>query len=332
MKKIFITDYFKKGNLEQKIFKNIAKVICLNKKDENSFPKEIEEADGLLVWHTKISEKTIKKIKKCKAIVRYGVGCDNIDLFSAQKYNIPCANTPDYGVDEVADTAAAMILSFTRKILQYNNNSKNYKVKWQENVLFENIKEPIKRSEDYFIGIIGAGRIGSTLALRMKSFGFKIGFYDPNSVSGYEKVFGIKKFNSLNELLKNCNIISINAALNEETCGIINKKFIKQLKMGSILVNTARGTIVNKLDDIYYGLKSGKLAGVGLDVLPEEPPSKNEKLVKAWKNSEDPLNNKIIINPHAGYYSTKSVIEMRVKAAENLKNIIQGKKLKNIVN
>ena len=180
------------------------------------------------------------------------------------------------------------------------------------------------------LGIIGMGRIGSAIASRMKSFNVKIGFYDPHINSN--KLSGIKKFKSLKQLTKNCDIISINSTLNKKTLGMINKKFVNSLKKKTILVNTARGAIVRKLDDLYDGLKSGKLGGIGLDVLPDEPPLKNEKLIKSWKNLKDPLSKKIIINPHAGYYSSTSVIEMRVKAAKNLKRAMQGLKLKNIVN
>ncbi len=332
MKKIFITDYFLEAKIEKKIFGKSVKVICLNKKNENNFPHAIKEADGLLVWHTNITQQTIKNLKKCKGIVRYGVGCDNIDLSSARNFKIDCANTPDYGIGEVADTASAMILSLSRKIMKYNESCKYYKKGWQENVLNENLSSPIKRTNEHFLGIIGAGRIGSALALRMKPFGIKMGFYDPYVSSGHEKVLGIKRFKSLKELSSNCTIISINSVLTKETSGMINKKFINSLKKGTILINTARGEIINKLDDLYSGLKTGKLGGIGLDVLPDEPPIKNEKLIKFWKNSKHPLSKKIIINPHAAYYSSRSIIEMRVKAAENLNRVFKGLKLRNIVN
>jgi len=332
MKKIFITDYFNESKIEKNIFGKSFQIICLNSKNENDFPNIISDADGLLVWHSNISEKTLIKLKHCKAIVRYGVGYDNIDIKCAKKHNIICMNTPDYGTDEVADTAAAMILSLTRKIQFYNNTSKNYKKGWQENVLKDNIDDPIRRTDNYTLGILGLGRIGSALALRLKNFGFNIGYFDPYLPLGYEKVIGIKKFKSLNELVKKSDIISINSLLTPETESLVNKKFISKMRNRSFLVNTARGAIINKLDDIYYGLKSGKLSGVGLDVLPEEPPRKNEKLIKSWLNKNDSINKKIIINPHAGYYSSKSVIEMRVKASENLKAVILHNKIVNKIN
>ncbi len=322
MKNIYITDYFTDTKIEKKIFGNSARVICLSKENRSKFSEKISKADGLLVWHAKIDQKLIKLMKNCKVIVRYGVGYDNIDINEAKKNNIICLNTPDYGIDEVADTAVSMILSFTRKTNYYNESCKNYKNIWQENVLKENLVNPIKRSDDIVIGIIGFGRIGSSIAKRLKPFGFKIGFFDPYLPSGYEKVHDVIKFNTLNELLKNSNIISINSHLNKKTNSLINRKFIMKMKKNSVLINTARGKIVNKLDDLYFGLKSGILSGVGLDVLPEEPPNIKEKLIKSWKNKKDPISNKIIINPHAGYFSTKSVIEMREKASLNLKNAL----------
>ncbi len=332
MKKVVITDYFKNSKIEKNILGKNVKIVRLDPKNKNKFIKGITDADALLVWHAKINKDVIKKLKKCKAIVRYGVGIDTIDINYAKKKNIVCANTPDYGVNEVADTAGGFIISLARKLLIYNLNSKNYKKGWQENVLNENKKNPVKRGNQHNLGIIGFGRIGSAVALRMKSFGMKIGFYDPYVEVKVARRLGIKKFNKMSELLKFASIISINCTLNRDTKGIVNKRFINKLNKNTILVNTARGTIVDKLDSLFKGLKSGKIGGVGLDVLPEEPPKKQEKLIKAWKDINHSLNSKIIINPHAGYYSSTSVIEMRVKAAENVKRSLKGLKLKNIVN
>ena len=276
MKHVFITDYFKNSDVEKKIFKNFAKVHVLNCSNEANLPKTINNADGLLVWHTKISSLTIKKLKNCKAIVRYGVGYDNIDIKVARDRGIDCANTPDYGTDEVAETSSAMILSLVRKINHFNESCKNYKKGWQSNVLGENNEFPIKRLNQNKLGIIGLGRIGSLLALRMKVFNMKVGFYDPYVKTGEEKVLGISKFNSIKELISQSDIISINCTLTNETNSLVDRNFIKSLKKGSILINTARGKIIRKLDDLYFGIKNKILAGVGLDVLPDEPPKKSE--------------------------------------------------------
>ena len=133
MKKIFITDYIKNPDIEKRFLRT--KCHTLNERDEKKFPEEISQADGLLVWHTKISEITFKKLKKHTAVVRYGVGYENIDLKAAEKYGVIFANTPDYGVDEVADTTCAMILNFVRKISLYNDKTKKYFGNWQAEVI-----------------------------------------------------------------------------------------------------------------------------------------------------------------------------------------------------
>ena len=331
MKKIFITDYIQTPDLEKKIFQNEAEIICLNEADENKFPKEITQADGLLVWHAKISDITLKKLKKNSAIIRYGVGIDNIDLKSVKKYGITFANTPDYGVSEVADTSCALILNLIRKIHLYNNRTKLYFGNWQEEVISLNKDLPIIRTSEHKLGIIGLGRIGSLLALRMKHFDMQVGFYDPYVCSGYEKVLGIRRYESLDELKSNSSIISINATLTNETKKMINKEFINSLNNNTILINTARGAIVENLDIILDGLKTNKLAAVGLDVLPEEPPKESDDLIKIWKNVQDKLSERIIINPHAGYYSSTSIKEMRTKASKNMLSFLKGKKVKNII-
>ena len=332
MKKVFITDYIKDPEIEQNVIGNEAKVICLNNKEEKNFPKEIEDADGLLVWHTKISETTIKKLVKCKSVIRYGVGSDNIDIKCLKNHNIPFANTPDYGVDEVADTSSALILNLIRKVNLYNHQTKTKLNEWQNEVMNIDKLNPIKRTSEHKLGIIGLGRIGSALALRMKSFKMKVGFYDPYVASGFEKVLDIKRHETIEELVSDSTIISINAALNSETNKIINSKIIDLMNENSILVNTARGAIIENLDIIMDGLKSNKLAAVGLDVLPIEPPQEKESLIKAWMDPNDPLSNRIIINPHSAYYSSSSIKEMRSKAAQNMLYSLRGERIRNIVN
>ncbi len=331
MQKVVITDYFKESIIEQNIFGEKVKIVCLNEKNEEKFDDKINDADAILVWHATLTNKTFKKLKKCKAIVRYGVGYDNIDISAANNAGIKCANTPDYGIDEVADTACAMITSLLRRIFFYNYKSKSYNKTWQENVLKENINSPIRRSNEHKLGIIGAGRIGSAVALRMKNFGMKVGFYDPYLDHGYEKTIGVSRFESIKDIIKFSSIISVHAVLTSETKSMVNANFINQLNEGTIFVNTARGAIVDKLSILYDGLISGKLDSVGLDVLPDEPPLDSDPLIKAWKDEKNSLSSRIIINPHSAYYSSKSIKEMRVKAADNVNRVLKGLELRNII-
>jgi D-3-phosphoglycerate dehydrogenase len=326
MKKIFITDYVNNPDIEKNIFGNLVEVCCGEEEEEKKFNSYIYSADAILVWHAKITEETVKQLKKCKVIVKYGTGYDNIDTEACAKYGIPVCNTPDYGVEEVCDTACAMILASIRQIVVYDYQAKHINEGWQTHNDGE-----IKRTSEHSLGIIGMGRMGTSVALRMKAFGMKVSFFDPYLPSGYEKAIGVTRFETLNELLKNSSIISIHTPLTKETTGIIDKQFIDNLNAGTILVNTARGKLVKNLDLILYGLESGKLSFVGLDVLPEEPPNQSEKLIAHWKDEKSIFAKKILINPHSAYYSTKSWVEMRAKAANNINNVLCGANPKNRV-
>ena len=324
--KVFITDYITSPDIERSILGNDISIECLNNENESLFPDSIEEADALLVWHARISEKTISRLKKCKAIVRYGVGYDSVDSKCALKYGIPFCNTPDYGINEVADTACGMILALTRKVFSYNHAAKQFSSGWQEHT-----QPPISRSTEHKLGIIGAGRIGSAVALRMKAFGMRIGFYDPYVASGYEKALGVERFETQQELLKFSTIISLHLPLYDKVYGMVDENFINSLNENTIFINTARGKLIKNLDVLYNGLVNSKLSAVGLDVLPDEPPSASEHLIRAWKNPDSPLHHRIIINPHTSYFSDQAWNEMRIKAAENVKRVLEGKEPKNLV-
>ena len=326
MYKIVITDYVTNPIIEQKVFGDKFQIICLNEEDEKLFSKEIEDADAILVWHARLTDHTFKKLKKCKVIIKYGTGYDNINVDQCKEFKIPFCNTPDYGVEEVADTATALILNSVRQIKYYDNISKEIKLGWQRGSELE-----LRRTNRHKLGIIGCGRIGTAVSQRMKAFGLEIAFFDPYKPSGYEKSIGIKRFDSLEELVNFSSIITLHTPLNNDTIGLINKELIKKFNKNTIFVNTSRGPIVDSLNSLFFGLENNYISFLGLDVLPEEPPSENEKLIKTWKNNLK-ISNRIIISPHSAYYSLDSWPEMREKASQNLKNFIQNGALKNKLN
>lgn len=310
MAKAFITDYVTKPDIENKILDT-----------STEFDKN---AQILLVWHEVVNKEYIDKFPNLKGIVKYGVGYDNIDIEYADKKNIIVCNVPDYGVHEVSDTAIAMIMNITRGVSRYNFLSKSYKDTWEQNTL------PLKRTSNQTLGVIGAGRIGSSVILKANAIGFETCFYDPYKESGYDKVLKSKRFDSLDRLLNHSDIISIHTPLTDETRGMVNKSFIQKMKHNSILVNTARGKIIKDLDELYNSLKKNQLFGVGLDVLPYEPPKKC-KLIDAWRNNEKWLEGRLLINPHVAFYSDEAYKEMRNKVSMEAKRILQGKKTLNPV-
>jgi len=302
----WITDYIKNPTIEESVIG--AKILSESQKFD---------AKVLLVWHQQINSDFIKNFKDLKGIVRYGVGFDNIDTDLLAKRKIIFCNNPDYGVDEVADTASAMILNFVRGINQYNLAAKKIPPSWQENT-----NKKIKRLNKVRLGIVGAGRIGSSVIKKLKSFKFDISFYDPYLPSGYEKVLNVKRTKTLKDLLKDSDVISLHCPLNLETTGMINQDFIDSCKKGVILVNTARGKLIESTNLLFKNLKNKKIHAIGLDVLPEEPPIMDD-FVDAWKR--ELFVGRIIINPHSAYYSKESYVEMRKNAAEKALAILQNR-------
>jgi len=314
MSKVYITDYIEIADIEKDVL-------------GSSLSSDLNEnIEVLLVWHEHIDENYINKLPNLKAIIRYGVGYDAIDLEYAKSKGIFVANTPDYGTEEVSDTAIAMIMNIARGISRYDFQCRKYTISWQENTI-----STIKRNSDYKLGVIGVGRIGGSVILKANALRFQTYFYDPYVSMGHEKMLNAQRCETLNDLLRECDIISVNCPLTNETFAMVDEKFIQEMKDGASFVNTARGGIIKDIDIFYEPLKSEKLFNVSLDVIPYEPPKKS-KLIKAWKDREEWLGGRFILNPHTAYYSNKAYFEMRQKAALNAKRVLNGLKPYNIVN
>jgi len=311
----FITDYVQDPDIEREIL------------GEPLVFENRHKAHVLLVWHEQIDDEYLAAFNCLKGVVRYGVGYDNIDLQALKERNIVFCNTPDYGVEEVSDTAVAMLLGFFRGVMRYDRDSRLLTgTLWQEEVI-----PMLRRSSGQTVGVIGAGRIGGSVCRKMKALGFNVSFFDPYLPSGYEKMIGVNRVSTLEELLSISDAISIHTPLTEETRGLVDDQFVRLLKSGAFLINTARGEIIKSLDVIYSGLQSGQLENVALDVLPQEPPDFSHPLIKAWRADDDLTRGRLVINPHSAFYSLESYEEMRKSAATNGKRILEGLTPLNIV-
>lgn len=316
MTRVIITDYVSNPSFERDILGD-----DLSNYDEC----DKDKVEVLLVWHQHIDEDYLKQFKSLKAVVRYGVGFDSVDKEAIKSRNLVFCNGPDYGTDEVSDTAIAMALSLVRGIHEYDNACRSYvDGSWQENTV-----KSITRTSSLKFGVVGAGRIGTAVLRKASALGFNCAFFDPYVVSGYEKAINIKRYETLKQCLAECDVISIHTPLCEETRGMVNESFIGSMKDGSYFVNTARGEIIKDVDIFLSHLNSGHLAGIALDVLPEEPP-KDSVLIDQWRKRIG-ISKKVIINPHTAYYSSQAYSEMRCKAALNAKNILLAAQPKNII-
>ena len=218
-----------------------------------------------------------------------------------------------------------MILYLTRKIGSLQNLAKDDPAYW----LGKDIKLRMKRLNKLSLGIIGLGRIGGSIAKKFLPFSTNVGFYDPYISNGYEKVFGIKRYTSLSDLLKSSDIVSINTPLNNETKGMINEEFLNHMQKGSYLINLSRGPIVKNNLPILKKLISNDLEGYATDVWINEPPLEKDELYLLWKNNNKSLEGRLIVNPHTSYYSEEALYESRSKACITCLDIINNKFINN---
>jgi D-3-phosphoglycerate dehydrogenase/C-terminal binding protein len=264
---------------------------------------------------------------RCRIVVRNGVGFDNIDIKAWGQRGIPVCNVPDYGTAEVADHAIALMLAFTRGTATYIDALRSDLAgNWSHA-----IAPLVRRHRGAVFGIVGLGRIGTAAALRAQAFGMPVAFHDPYLASGMELALGLRRCASLEELMATCDVISVHAPLSAETTGLLGRKALAVAKPGLILVNTARGQIVD-LDALHDALRQGRVAAAGLDVTPGEPPAASHPLIAAYLARESWIAHRLILTPHAAFYSPASIIDLRRKTIETLVEFLRDGKLKNCVN
>jgi D-3-phosphoglycerate dehydrogenase len=325
--KIGITDrVLEVGEFERTLTSRGAEFVFLNSLDETDFKDvDLAELDALLVWHARITETTASRLKNCKIVVRYGIGYDQIDVDALTRAGIRFSNNPSYCIEEVADTAVAMIINATRGVSRHGNLSRRYDGSWQENNL------ATWRSRGRNVGLIGLGKIGIATALRLKPFGFKLFAYDPYVDQGLGKSLNIGFVGRLDDLLSRCDIVSLHCPLTQETSGIIDADFLRSMKPDAILVNTARGKLLKSFGVLQEHMHAHREFQAFLDVLPMEPPGE-DGLISSWRQGEDWLSERLIINPHNAYYSDMSRMDMRRDVVETVRLALYDGVFRNTVN
>jgi phosphoglycerate dehydrogenase-like enzyme len=284
-------------------------------------------ADGLMILRFKVTAKDLERFAKLRAICRMGVGYDNLDRKAAAERQIMILNVPDYGTTEVADHAIALALTLRRGLLLHHElQRKDPPAPWRF------VLDPlIRRTGVQTFGIVGLGRIGTAVALRAKALGFRVVFFDPNLPNGSELGVGVARAATLEALLEQTDTLSIHAPLTPETRGIIGTKALAMLPKGAVLVNTARGPIVD-IDAVAAALKSGQLAGAGLDVVPVEPPVEPvPELIRAYRAREAWCEGRLIITPHAAFHTPQAWDDIRAKSAETMRAALLGPKAQNVI-
>ena len=286
------------------------------------------EIDGLMVQRFAVTREDMAKFPRLKCIVRMGVGYDRLDRAAAAERKILVCNVPDYGTTEVADHAIALALCLRRGIIHYHDTQRAKPVAPWRPVTTGGL---VRRLGVQTFGIVGLGRIGTAVALRAKALGFRVVFFDPHLPNGTELAIGAERARTLEALLKQTDTLSVHAPLTRETRGLIGAKELALLKPGAVLVNTARGPIVD-LDGVHEHLKSGHLAAAGLDVVAVEPPVEPlPRLIAASRAAAPWLTGRFVMTPHAAYWSPQAEHDTRVKSAETMRAALLSNRPQNVI-
>ncbi len=284
-------------------------------------------AEGLMILRYRVSAADLARFPRLRAVCRMGVGYDVIDRKAAAERQIMVLNVPDYGTTEVADHAMALALALRRGLLLHHELQRQ-----EPPAPWRYVNDPlVRRSGVQTFGIVGMGRIATAVALRAKAFGFRVAFFDPYLPNGVELGLGIGRAPTLEALLRETDTLSVHVPLTPETRGMIGAKELAMLPKGAVLVNTARGPIVD-IDALAAALKSGHLAGVGLDVVPVEPPVEPvPELIRAYRAREPWVEGRLIITPHAAFYTPEAWEDIRVKSAETMRAALLGPRPQNVI-
>lgn len=264
---------------------------------------------------------------RARIAVRSGVGFDNIDTSGWGARKIPACNVPDYGTTEVADHAIGLMLALTRGTSAYGDAIEGEGAQgWHFS------RAPlVRRHKGATFGVVGLGRIGLAAARRAAAFDMKVLFYDPHLLSGVDLSTGYERVHTLAELIGRADVVSIHTPLSDETRKLIGKAALAAAKPGLVVVNTARGPIVD-LDALEAAMRAGAVAGAGLDVLPHEPGDLEHPLIAAWRRSEPWIVNRLIVTPHAAFYSPAAMRDLRLKSIEVVHAYLAEGRLTNCVN
>ena len=272
------------------------------------------DADALLVQWAPVTADVIDTLRRCKIIVRMGIGVDNVDIEAAREKEIPVCNVPDYCIDEVADHTISMALSLARQLQITDRRVRDGF--WS---IIPGAEMPAFHEMTF--ATVGFGRIARAVHQRARNFLFKLVAYDKFVSSETMMERGVS-FLNLNDLFEQGDIISLHCQLTNETKHLVNAARLQRMKPSTILINTARGSLVDTVA-LANALKSGNIAAAGLDVFETEPlPEKHP--IRSCEN--------VLLTSHTAWYSQRSVPELQKKAAEELLRGLQGKPLRNQVN
>jgi D-3-phosphoglycerate dehydrogenase / 2-oxoglutarate reductase len=266
------------------------------------------DADAVLVTYAKLPGELLRQLTRCRAIGRFGLGVDNIDLPAAKALGIAVNYVPDYCLREVSDHAMALLLALARKVTFANTLVQSGR--WEVPPIV-----PLRRLEGQVLGLVGFGNIPRALAPKAKALGLKVLAHDPYAAEDAFDAAGVEGV-SFDDLLARSDFISVHAPLSAATRGMMNAAAFAKMKNRAFVINTARGALIDETA-LIAALDSGHLGGAALDVVTEEPLGKDSALL---------ARDNVILTPHTAFYSVEALEELQTKCASDVARVLSGNK------
>jgi D-3-phosphoglycerate dehydrogenase len=271
----------------------------------------IGDADVLIVNMVKLDRDVIRNLRSCKLIIRHGVGYDNVDVPAATEHGIRVCYVPDYCREEVAEQAMMLLLLCRRK---FTKQEESLEVSVRKGQWDFSSVGAIRRFSGTKAGIVGCGRIGSLVIGMLRGFGIEVMVHDPYLSERRQAELGIRCMD-LEEVLRTADMVTVHPALTHETKYMIGERELRMMKPTAILVNTARGAIV-QAEALARACKEGWIAGAGIDVFEKEPPEESFVL-RGIPN--------IVLTPHLAWYSEDAGVSIREKIMEDVRRFLEGR-------
>ena len=270
------------------------------------------DAEVLLNQYVPITAEVLDAMPRCRLVVRYGVGVDNVDVEAATERGVWVANVPDYGRDEVADHTLALAMSVLRGVAVLDRSV-------SDGVWGLDAARPLRRLSVLTWGVVGCGAIGAAVARRAAGLGMRVLGYDLPQVPSEPPIERVP----LEELLASSDLVSLHAALTPESHHLIGAEALGRMRPSAFLVNTARGGLVDTAA-LLAALDAGELAGAALDVLETEPPDD-----LGWRLARHP---RVVVTPHAAWYSEEAFLTLKTEVAREALRVLEGGRPRSPVN
>jgi D-3-phosphoglycerate dehydrogenase / 2-oxoglutarate reductase len=315
VRSVLVTDYaWPNLDVERELLARAGcEVVAAETGSEDELVALATNADAILTNWKPVTTKVLENAPRCLTVVRYGVGLDNIDVGAATRLGMIVSNVPDYCIEEVSDHTMALLLALARRVVAFAGQTRAGG--WDNQEFGE-----MHRLRGRTLGLVGFGRIARRVAPKARAFGLDVVAWSPNLATSAAE--GTEVASSLDELLGRADIVSLHAPLTSDTQHLIGPDQFTLMRPGALLINTARGALVDQ-HALLDALGSGQLGGAGIDVLDEEPPPADHPLRQAAR---------VVLTPHAAFYSVESVRELQEKAAANVVLALAGDVPATIVN